>query len=90
MRKNGPIGATLAAATPSSIFLIDRPCSSCARQTSATDELRIRLTTKPGTSAQMIGCFLIAWAKLNAVATVSVARCPRRSTISSSGMTDAG
>ena len=38
----------VAAATASSIFLIDRPCSSCARQISPTAELRIRLTTKPG------------------------------------------
>ena len=31
----------------------------------------MRLTTKPGTSAQVIGCFLIAWAKLIAAVTVS-------------------
>ena len=86
---NGPIGAALAPAMPSSIFLIDRPFSSCSRQTSATEELRIRLTTKPGTSSQTIGCFLIAWAKLNAVATVSSEVSSPR-TISSSGMIDAG
>ena len=54
----------VAAATASSIFLIDRPCSSWARQISPAAELRIRLTTKPGTSPQVIGCFLIACAKL--------------------------
>ena len=65
-RKNGPIGATFAATSASSIFLIERPCSSCARQISPTADIRIRLTTKPGTSAHVIGCLRIAWAKLEA------------------------
>jgi hypothetical protein len=54
------------AATPASIEAIDRPRSSWARKTSDSAEVRMRLTTKPGTSAQVIGCFLIAWAKLMA------------------------
>ena len=53
-------------ATPSSIFLIESPCSSCSRQTSPTAELRMRLTTNPGTSAQVIGCLRIVCAKLMA------------------------
>ena len=57
MRKYGPIGTTFAAPMPSSIFLIESPFSSCSRQISPMPELRIRLTTKPGTSAQVIGCF---------------------------------
>ena len=55
---NGPMGAVLPAA-PSSIFLIESFCSSCARQISLTAEFRIRLTTKPGTSEQVIGCLRI-------------------------------
>jgi len=31
----------------------------------------MRLTTKPGTSAQMIGCFLMACAKVTAACVVS-------------------
>ncbi len=89
VRKNGPIGAAFAAATPWSIAVIERPPSSCSRQTSPTEALRIRLTTKPGTSPQTIGCFLIACAKLSAVATVSGA-VSSLSMISSSGITDAG
>ncbi len=88
-RTKGPIGATLAAATLSSIFLIERPCSSWARQISLAPELRIRLTTKPGTSAQVIGCLRIAWAKLIAAVTVS-RDVSSPSTISISGMIDAG
>ncbi len=89
MRKYGPIGTTLAAPTPSSIFLIDRPCSSWSRQISAMPELRMRLTTKPGTSAQMIGCFLIACAKVTAACEVSE-EVSSPSMTSISGMTDAG
>jgi len=33
----------------------------CSRQTSEMPALRIRLTTNPGTSAQVIGCLRIAW-----------------------------
>ena len=51
--------------------------------------LRMRLTTKPGTSAQVIGCLRIAWAKLTAAPTVS-AEVSSPSTISISGMTEAG
>jgi hypothetical protein len=66
-----------------------RPRSSWARQISLAPELRIRLTTKPGASPQMIGCFLIVWAKLTIVATVSSdVSSPRTTSIS--GMTDAG
>ncbi len=86
---NGPIGAAFAAAIPSSIALTERPPLSCSRQTSATEELRIRLTTNPGTSSQTIGCFLIPCAKLSAAVTVaSEVSSPRTS--SSSGITEAG
>ena len=65
------------------------PPSSCARQISLAPELRMRLTTNPGASPQMIGCFLIVWAKFRIVATVSSdVSSPR--TISISGMTAAG
>ena len=89
IRKNGPIGVTFAPAIASSICLIDRPFSSCSRQTSPTPELRMRLTTKPGTSLQVIGCLRIAWAKLKAVLIVSreVSSPPM---ISTSGITEAG
>ena len=83
------MGTTLAAPTPSSMALIERPFSSCSRQISEMPELRIRLTTKPGTSAQVIGCLRIAWAKLTATPTVS-ADVSSPSTISISGMTEAG
>ena len=89
MSVNGPIGATLAATAASSIFLIERPPSSCARQISLTPRLRMRLTTKPGTSAQAMGCLRIAWAKLTALVTVS-GSVSSPSTISTSGSTDAG
>ena len=88
-RMNGPSGATFAAATPSSIDLIERPPSSWARQISPTAELRMRLTTNPGTSAQVIGCLRILRAKLTAAVTVS-GSLSGPSTISSSGITDAG
>src|SRR3954451_9535930 len=88
-RKNGPIGPSLASATASSIFLIESFCSSCARHSSAALELRIRLTTKPGTSRHVIGCLRIAWAKYTAEPIVSVA-VSSPSTISSSGRTLAG
>ena len=89
IRKYGPIGTTLAAPTPSSMRLIDRPFSSCSRQTSEMPALRIRLTTKPGTSPQVIGCLRIAWAKLTATPTVS-AEVSSPSTTSISGMIEAG
>ena len=73
----------------SSIDLIERPRSSCARQTSDIPDMRIRLTTKPGTSPQVIGCFLMAWAKFTAAVSVSV-EVSSPSTTSISGMTDAG
>ena len=41
------------------------------RQTSDIAELRMRLTTKPGTSPQRIAVLRIAWAKLAAVWSVS-------------------
>jgi hypothetical protein len=44
MSWNGPIGTTPAAPTASSIALIDRPCSSWARQISLVPLLRMRLT----------------------------------------------
>ena len=69
--------------------LIERPFSSCSRQISEIPALRMRLTTKPGTSAQVIGCLRIAWAKLTAAPTVS-AEVSSPSTISISGMTEAG
>jgi hypothetical protein len=53
----------LAAVNASSIAFSERPWSSWARQISPIEPTRILLTTKPGTSAQTIGCFLIAWAK---------------------------
>ena len=49
----------------------------------------MRLTTKPGTSAHVIGCFLIACAKLTAACSVS-AEVSSPSMISISGMIDAG
>ena len=88
-RKYGPIGTTPAAPTPSSIRLIDSPCASCSRQTSEMPALRMRLTTKPGTSAQVIGCLRIAWAKVTAAPTVS-ADVSSPSTISIKGMIEAG
>jgi hypothetical protein len=89
IRKYGPIGTTPAAPTPSSIALIERPSCSWARQISDMPEVRMRLTTNPGTSAQTIGCLRIAWAKATAVASVSEeVSCP--STISISGMSEAG
>ena len=51
-------------AIAASIAFSERPCSSWARQISPIVAIRMRLTTKPGTSPQTIGCFLIAWAKL--------------------------
>ena len=48
----------------------------------------MRLTTKPGTSSQTIGCLRIVWAKLTAASIVSSSVMP--ATISTSGMTDAG
>jgi hypothetical protein len=89
IRKKGPIGETFDAATPSSIFLIERFFSSCWRQTSPAAELRIRLTTNPGTSLQVIGCLRIAWAKLNAAVIVS-REVSSPLMISTSGITDAG
>ena len=69
--------------------MIDRPCSSWARQISLVPLLRMRLTTKPGTSAQVIGFFLIVWAKLTAAWTVSAeVSSPWMTSIS--GMTAAG
>ena len=62
-----------AAPTPSSIALIESPFSSCSRQISEVAELRMRLTTKPGTSAQVMGCLRIAWAKVTAAETVAAA-----------------
>ncbi len=89
MRKNGPIGTTFCVLIASSMALIDSPCSCWARQTSLMPLLRIRFTTKPGTSPQVIGFFLIAWAKLTAAVTVS---CEVSSpwTTSISGMIEAG
>ncbi len=89
MSTNGPIGETFFSATASSIFLIERPFSSCWRQTSPAAELRIRLTTKPGTSLQVIPCLRIACAKLKAVVTVS-REVSSPLMISTSGITDAG
>ncbi len=89
-RMNGPIGATFAAATPSSIALIERPCSSWARQISPTAELRMRLTTKPGTSPQVIGCLRIAWAKLEAADWAVSGEVGSPTITSTSGITEAG
>ena len=49
----------------------------------------MRLTTKPGTSAQVIGCLRIACANVTAAVTVS-AEVSSPSTISISGMIEAG
>ena len=89
MRKNGPIGAMRAAATASSIALIDSPPSSCIRQTSEIAELRILLTTKPGSSPQAIGILRIAWANVVATCIVS-ADVSSPSTISTRRIIDAG
>ena len=74
---------------PSSIFLIERPARSCSRHTSETPALRMRLTTNPGTSAQVIGCLRIACANVTAAVVVS-AEVSSPSTISISGITEAG
>ena len=71
MRKNGPIGTVFDSWTTLSISLTSIPSSSCTFQISDTDELRIRLTTKPGASPHLIGVFLICWAKFAAAWTVS-------------------
>ena len=89
MSRNGPAGVTFWPVIASSIDRIDRPRSSWARQTSAIPDMRIRLTTKPGTSPQVMGCFLMAWAKFTAVVRVSV-EVSSPWTTSTSGMTDAG
>ena len=47
------------------------PVSSWKRHSSETLELRIRLTTNPGTSPHRIGILRIRWAKLIATWTVS-------------------
>ena len=48
------------------------PVSSWARHSSETAALRIRLTTKPGASAERIGALRIAWAKVAVAWAVSV------------------
>ncbi len=72
VRKNGPIGATPAAAIAWSTAWIERPRSSWKRQTSPTAELSTRLTTKPGTSAHRIGSLRIVWAKFVATESASI------------------
>lgn len=89
MRKNGGIGVTFCAPTASSTDLIESPRSSCARKISEMPEFRMRFTTKPGTSAQVIGFFLIVWAKLIAAWIVS-GDVSSPWMISISGMIDAG
>ncbi len=89
IRKYGPIGTTPAAPTPSSIALIESPPCSWLRQISDMPEVRMRLTTKPGTSAQVIGCLRIAWAKATALPSVC-SEVSSPSTISISGISDAG
>ena len=49
----------------------------------------MRLTTKPGTSAHVIGCLRIAWANVTAVVVLS-AEVSSPSTISIRGITEAG
>ena len=51
--------------------MIDSPPSSCIRQTSEIAELRILLTTKPGSSPQAIGSLRMAWANVVATCIVS-------------------
>jgi hypothetical protein len=80
---------TFAAPTPSSIARMDSPPSSWARQISEEPALRMRLTTNPGTSAQVIGFLRIAWAKVTAACIVSAEVSSPRMT-SMSGMTEAG
>ncbi len=74
---------------PSSIALIESFFSSCSRQISDIPAIRMRLTTKPGTSRHAIGCLRIAWAKVSAAVTVS-GEVSSPSTISTSGITEAG
>ena len=62
----GPSGMARAPVKASSIRAIDRPSCSWARQISAMPDVRMRLTTNLGTSAQVIGCLRIAWAKVTA------------------------
>ena len=89
MRKNGPIGAIREAATASSIALIDRSPSSCMRQTSLIAALRMRLTTKPGSSPQVIGILRIVCANVVAACIVS-GDVLSPSTTSTRRMNDAG
>ena len=65
------------------------PSSSWTRQISDTAELRMRLTTKPGTSPQRIGILRICWAKLAAACAVS-GEVSSPSMTSISRITDAG
>ena len=85
----GPIGAVFDSVTAASIAAIESPCSSCIRQTSESAEFRTRLTTKPGTSAHVIGILRIACAKATAACRVSAA-VSSPSTTSIRRMTDAG
>ena len=71
MRKNGPIGATRACETASSTALIESPLASWKRQISLIAEFRMRLTTKPGSSPQVIGILRIVCANVVAVCIVS-------------------
>lgn len=65
------MGATSASASASSTALTDRPRSSCTRHTSPAAEIRMRLTTKPGTSAQAMASLRRSWAKTAATCMVS-------------------
>ena len=71
VRKNGPIGTVPESLMTLSTSSTSRPSSSVTRQTSDTAELRMRLTTKPGTSPQRIAVLRICCAKLAAAWTVS-------------------
>ena len=64
MRKYGPIGATFAAPTPSSISLIDRPCSSCSRQISPIAGVEDAVDDEAGDLGAGDRLLRIAWAKL--------------------------
>jgi hypothetical protein len=87
--RKGPIGAVPDSVTARSIAAIDRPSSSWARQISDMAELSTRLTTKPGTSAQVMGVLRIVWAKLTTACSVS-GPVSSPSMISTSRMTAAG
>ena len=71
LRKYGPIGVAPESLITRSTSSVDSPSSSVAFHTSDIAAVRMRLTTKPGTSPQRIAVLRNAWAKLVAACMVS-------------------